>query len=126
MARAFFIAASISGFLSIVLGAFAAHGLAELVSHERQEVFATGAEYQMTQTLALFIVVFLLKKFPQSKLLISAAWSFIFGLFLFSGSLYLLVLLDMPALGMITPIGGMAFLTGWLCLIIFGCRTDFK
>ena len=116
MARTFMLVAAISGFLSVALGAFAGHSLAESVDSRMLEVFKTATLYQTTQSLALLAVGILLANNPLSRALIISGWTFIIGITLFSGSLYLLVILNMPALGIITPIGGVSLLTGWLCL----------
>jgi uncharacterized membrane protein YgdD (TMEM256/DUF423 family) len=118
MAHRFLVFAALNGFLSVALGAFAAHGLENRVSENFLDVFNTAAEYQMTHALALVLVSILMLQVSSRSLLVSA-WAFSLGLILFPGSLYLLVLLDFPALGALTPVGGVAFLTGWACLIVF-------
>lgn len=110
---------ALNGFLSVAFGAFAAHGLKARVSVNYLEVFNTAAEYQMTHALVLLLVSILMNN-VASRLLTASAWAFSLGLVVFPGSLYLLVLLDLPALGAITPFGGIAFLVGWTCLVIFG------
>jgi uncharacterized membrane protein YgdD (TMEM256/DUF423 family) len=120
MPQRFLAFAAVNGFLSVALGAFAAHGLKEAGEGTNYlEVFNTAAEYQMTHALALLLVSMLMYKF-SSRYLSTSAWSFSLGLILFPGSLYLLVLLNLPVLGAITPIGGVAFLTGWVSLLLFG------
>jgi len=114
--RIFTLIAAVSGFLSVAIGAFAAHGLAEKVDEHMLEIFKTGALYQTTQSLALLAVAILVSKSPLSRALFISGWAFVFGIVVFSGSLYLLVLLNMPVLGAITPVGGVGLLVGWLCL----------
>ncbi len=118
MAHRFLVFAALNGFLSVAFGAFAAHGLENRVSENFLDVFNTAAEYQMTHSLVLLLVSILMLQVSSRTLAVSA-WAFSLGLIVFSGSLYLLVLLDVPALGVLTPVGGVAFLTGWACLIIF-------
>lgn len=113
--RFFLLAAAISGFLSVALGAFAAHGLRNILESGLLQTFQTGVEYQFMHTLALFGIALLPSQSRSSNI---AGWSFIVGLFLFSGSLYLLALTKFKAFGMITPVGGVCFLTGWFFLAV--------
>ena len=132
--RWIFIGAVFCG-LAVALGAFAAHGLdkvfVEKYAGETREIggqtlpraakylndFKTGAEYQMYHGLAL-IAVGLLAERRSSRAAIIAAWSFSGGIVLFSGSLYLLTLTGVTRWGMVTPLGGLAFLVGWSFLSI--------
>ena len=115
--RLFFVLACVLALTAVALGAFGAHGLESRVSGERLEVFETAARYQMYHALALFAVAWAHSRWPgrAAKL---AGWLFIAGIVLFSGSLYMLVLLDRPQLGAITPLGGVAFMAGWLSLAL--------
>ncbi len=108
---------SVFGMLAVALGAFGAHALREQVSPERLAVFQTGVQYQAIHALALLIVAVWMRVAGESRGLNAAGWCFSIGVFVFSGSLYALVVLDMPRLGMITPIGGLAFIAGWACLV---------
>jgi uncharacterized membrane protein YgdD (TMEM256/DUF423 family) len=127
---------SILAGLAVALGAFAAHGLNGLLtslypesdvrtlagltvpaSWKYLQDFKTAAEYQMTHALAL-LAVGLLAREHASRSLSVAGWSFIGGIVLFSGSLYLLVLSGVKVLGAITPIGGVLFLIGWASLTL--------
>lgn len=121
MVRLFVFCAAVFGFTGVALGAFAAHGLKARLSAEHLAVFQTGAQYQMLHALALLGVALLALHVP-SRLLLTAGSLFVIGILLFSGSLYLLTLLGMPRLGMITPLGGLAFLGGWLCLGLAALR----
>lgn len=121
MSRFFLCFAALNGFLSVLLGAFSAHSLKSKVSANYLDVFNTAAEYQMAHALVLLIVYILMLKTPSACLKVGA-WAFSMGLVVFSGSLYLLVLLDLPALGAVTPLGGIAFLVGWVSLLVFGFR----
>lgn len=121
MVRLFIFCAALFGFTGVALGAFAAHGLKARLSVEHLAVFQTGAQYQMLHALALLGVGLLALQAP-GRLLLAAGSLFILGILLFSGSLYLLTLLGIPRLGMITPLGGLALLGGWLCLALAALR----
>jgi uncharacterized membrane protein YgdD (TMEM256/DUF423 family) len=121
MVRLFVFCAAFFGFSGVALGAFAAHGLKARLSPEHLAVFQTGCQYQMLHALALLGVALLAPHAP-GRLLQTAGGLFSLGILLFSGSLYLLTLLGMPRLGMITPVGGVAFLGGWLCLGLAALR----
>jgi uncharacterized membrane protein YgdD (TMEM256/DUF423 family) len=128
---------AVFGGLSVGLGAFAAHGLDKVfvekysgmerdVAGERVPLarkflndFKTGAEYQMYHSLAL-IAVGLIAQRRASRFLCLAGGSFTLGIVLFSGSLYALTLTGVTKWGMVTPVGGVAFLVGWTSLAI-GC-----
>ena len=114
--------AALSGFISVLAGAFGAHGLEGKVSPKELAAFKTAAEYQMYHALALFAVSFLLGRFPSRSLTLSG-WFFIIGTLLFSGSLYVLGATGSRSLVLITPIGGTAFLIGWIVLFFAICRT---
>ena len=105
--------------LAVLSGAFAAHGLKTMLDAQQLALFETSARYQMYHALALLIVGILasLRQFSR-PLLKLAAFAFILGIFLFCGSLYLLALSGITWLGAITPLGGTAFLAGWLALMI--------
>lgn len=109
--------AAINGFLVVVFGAFGAHGLEGVISEARLETWQTAVLYHMFHVVALLMAGFLASLLPASKSIHRAAYAFQLGILLFSGSLYALALTDISALGFITPIGGLAFLTGWGLLI---------
>lgn len=115
--------AALSGFLAVGLGAFAAHGLKARLAPELLTTFQTGVHYQMYHALALIGVIVLIKLYGQQNWLQSAAFLFIIGTLLFSGSLYGLAL-GGPShwLGPITPMGGLCFLLGWLSLLVAALR----
>ncbi|QKE65430.1 DUF423 domain-containing protein [Aquipseudomonas campi] len=115
MLRIFLLLAAFAGFTGVALGAFAAHGLKARLSAEYLAVFQTGVHYQLVHALALFGVALLAAHLP-GRLLAAAGSLFALGILLFSGSLYALTLSGIGKLGMITPLGGLAFLGGWLCL----------
>jgi uncharacterized membrane protein YgdD (TMEM256/DUF423 family) len=115
MDRFFFAAGSLMALLAVALGAFAAHGLKARLTADMLATFEVGVRYHMYHALALFAVAWASLRWPESNAPI-AGWAFIFGILIFSGSLYLLSLTGMRWLGAITPIGGAAFLIGWLIL----------
>lgn len=115
MLRVFLLLAALAGFTGVALGAFAAHGLKGQLSAQYLAVFQTGVHYQLIHALALFGVALLAERLP-GRLLKAAGSLFVAGILLFSGSLYLLTLSGIGQLGMITPLGGLCFLAGWLCL----------
>ncbi|AVF57352.1 UNVERIFIED_ORG: uncharacterized membrane protein YgdD (TMEM256/DUF423 family) [Pseudomonas parafulva] len=115
MLRSFLMLAAFFGFTGVALGAFAAHGLKNRLSADYLAIFHTGVTYQLVHALALFGVALLAVHLP-GRLVGWAGYLFVLGIVLFSGSLYLLTLTGISKLGMITPIGGLCFLAGWVCL----------
>ncbi|MCI0996809.1 DUF423 domain-containing protein [Pseudomonas corrugata] len=115
MLRSFLMLAAFFGFTGVALGAFAAHGLKNRLSADYLAIFHTGVTYQLVHTLALLGVALLATHIP-GRIVTWAGISFVVGILLFSGSLYLLTLTGISKLGIITPFGGVAFLMGWLCL----------
>jgi uncharacterized membrane protein YgdD (TMEM256/DUF423 family) len=107
--------AGVAGFLGVALGAFGAHALKTRVSPDLLAVFETGVRYQMYHVFALLAAAWAWARWPSRKFAI-AGGLFIAGIVIFSGSLYLLALTGVRWLGAITPLGGLAFLAGWLCL----------
>ena len=113
MNKLFVILGAINGLLAVAFGAFAAHGLRSHLSERLYEVFQTGVQYHAMHALALLMIGILASAMPRSPWLITAGWSMLAGILLFSGSLYLLAVSGIPWLGMVTPFGGMALLIGW-------------
>ncbi|MAC86266.1 MAG: hypothetical protein CMC94_04895 [Flavobacteriales bacterium] len=108
--------AALFGFLSVLIGAFGAHGLEDvLIENQRLETYKTAVNYQFYHTLALLLVGVLMMSNP-SKYLIRSAKMFVYGILFFSGSLYLLSLTNYTFIGVVTPIGGLFFIFGWLAL----------
>jgi uncharacterized membrane protein YgdD (TMEM256/DUF423 family) len=118
MEKAFFLLGALLAALAVALGAFGAHALKARLPTERQETFETGVRYQMYHSLGLLLAAFAAGRWPGSNLPAIAGWLFLAGIFLFSGSLYTLVLGEKRWLGAITPFGGLAFIAGWLCLAV--------
>lgn len=105
--------AAILGAVGVALGAFGAHGLRNRVAPEMIEVWKTSVLYHLVHVLALLAVAALAARIGSPRLV---AGCFLGGIALFSGSLYLLVLTNVRVLGAITPLGGVAFLIGWVVL----------
>ena len=110
------ILSGISGGLSVVLGAFGAHGLKNKITPEMLAVFKTGVDYQFYHSIALALVGLSLiaQGVDESRFLIWAFVCFSIGIVFFSGSLYLLALTRKKIFGPITPLGGLFFILGWL------------
>lgn len=104
-----------NAFIAVAAGAFAAHGLKEILSAEYLNTFKTAADYQMMHAIGL-ILIGLLDKQNTSRYSVAAATFMFVGIILFSGSLYLLTLTGAKWLGIITPFGGVCFLISWLTL----------
>ena len=111
------VAAGIMGLLAVALGAFGAHALkSTLVTNNRLDVYELAVQYQFYHTLALLGIGLLMLN-RESRLLRAASVFMILGIFLFSGSLYILARTNNSTLGMITPVGGVCFIAGWACLV---------
>lgn len=117
MDRTFFIIGALAALLAVAAGAFGAHGLKERLSVEMLAIFETGARYQMYHALAMIASAIACERWPGGYSTASG-WLFLVGIILFSGSLYLLSVTGVRWLGAITPMGGLAFMAGWLSLAI--------
>ncbi len=113
------VAGAVNGFLAVAAGAFAAHGLESIVAPRALEIFQTGAHYHLTHALAIVATSLVTRPETAAKL---AAWLFTIGIVLFSGSLYLMVLTGSNALALITPLGGLSLLAGWVALAMSGLK----
>jgi uncharacterized membrane protein YgdD (TMEM256/DUF423 family) len=117
-------AAAANGLMAIAMGAFAAHGLRSVLDADALGWLETGSRYQMWHALVLLAVALLLGRAQPGRdhrlLLAAIAWTFLVGIGLFAGSLYLLALTRVPAFAWITPFGGVALMAGWLGLALFG------
>lgn len=125
MPKIFLLLAAISGALSVMLGAFAAHGLKSRLSPELLSAFKTAVDYQFYHTLALLLLALLLKQAANSMPLLISSWLMLAGILLFSGSLYLLALGGPKWLGPITPLGGLCFIGAWVSLAWFAASNKF-
>ena len=126
MHKGFIIVAALSGALSVALGAFGAHALKRIMPAESILTFETGVRYQFYHTFALLIVAILYEK-VHNKWIVWAGNSFIIGMVLFCGSLYLLTVfhdtnsVGLRKVGIVTPFGGLFLIAGWL-LLFWGAK----
>jgi uncharacterized membrane protein YgdD (TMEM256/DUF423 family) len=123
MTKIFLALGSIFGALSVAFGAFASHALQNKLTPKALAIWETGTRYQMYHALALILVALLWQRLETNTSSIAlalnvAGLAFITGITLFSGSLYLLSFSNIKWLGLITPLGGVAFLIGWSCLVV--------
>lgn len=124
--RFYLLVSALSGAVSVALGAFGAHGLKKIVSPEMLVVYQTGVQYQFIHSLALLALAILLLVPAAESVKGLVKWSahlMMLGIVLFSGSLYTMTFMSacggFPAwLGPITPIGGLAFIMGWILLMV--------
>jgi uncharacterized membrane protein YgdD (TMEM256/DUF423 family) len=113
--------AAINGALAVAAGAFGARGLQARIDAQALQVFETGARYQMYHALAIGLAAFAMRD-AAAGTATAAAGFFLAGILLFSGSLYLLALTGVKALGIVTPFGGVCFLIGWGLLAFAALR----
>jgi uncharacterized membrane protein YgdD (TMEM256/DUF423 family) len=130
MSKLFLTSGSLLAALAVVLGAFGAHALKEKLTPESLQIFETGVRYQMYHSFAL-IFVFLLSSKINSPALNYSGYFFIAGIVLFSGSVYLLACRELlgiegwkNVLGPITPLGGLCFIIGWVCMIVASVKSN--
>lgn len=121
MHKAFLLTGSLLAAVTVALGAFGAHALKTMVSPEQVSIFDTGVKYQFYHVFALLLVAVIYERFPSARL-DWAGYCFIIGMVLFSGSLYVMTALRAAdkvgtrGLGILTPIGGLFLIAGWLLL----------
>ncbi|MDA3921006.1 MAG: DUF423 domain-containing protein [Salinisphaera sp.] len=118
MVRLTLIAAAAYGGLAVCLGAFGAHALSSRLSLEMQAVWHTAEQYQFYHALALLALGLLMRSGLTGTAMTTAAWCFIAGTMIFSGSLYVLAGSGIRILGAVTPIGGVLLIVGWIALLI--------
>lgn len=115
MERLFFALGSFSAALGVIAGAFGAHGLRNKLTPDLMDTFQTGVKYHLIHALGLLAVAWAIQRWGGG-VPVTAGWLFVAGTVLFSGSLYALSLTGLRALGAITPVGGVAFIAGWVLL----------
>lgn len=108
---------AVMGGLGVAIGAFGAHGLRGRLTPDMLAVFETGVRYHMYHALAILIAGALMSRL-EGRAVVLAGWSFTAGIVIFSGSLYALALSGVTMLGAVTPIGGVAFIAGWIALAV--------
>jgi uncharacterized membrane protein YgdD (TMEM256/DUF423 family) len=124
MQKIFLILGTVLAGLAVALGAFGAHGLKKLVPIETVSTYQTGVQYQMWHAFALIMVALLIERWTNSQLLHYAGWMFAGGILLFSGSLYFLASMKamnkvgISGIGLITPLGGLLFIAGWIFVLL--------
>lgn len=126
MDRAFLVLGATFAFLAVAFGAFGSHALRSRLTPERLATFETGVRYQLWHAFGLFVVVFLRTIGPDEFGESLAGVLFVVGIALFSGSLYALALTGERRWGMVTPLGGLAFLGGWASLAVCAISAPFR
>ena len=116
-ARVFLVLGAINSMLAIILGAFGSHILEMTLTDKMLSTFQLGVNYQLYHSLALILTGLTLQKIRDSLIFISG-WLFFIGIFMFSGSLYLISLTGITAVGVITPIGGILWILAWALFAI--------
>lgn len=117
--RNFAFAGALFSGLGVMFGAFGAHVLKQSLSADNLQVFITGTNYQILHGLALLLLSALEGKLNCSHRATVTGWLFLFGIVFFSGSLYVLSLTGIKAMGMVAPVGGICLIAGWLMLAIY-------
>lgn len=115
---------AINGLLTVILGAFAAHVLDGVLTAQRIETFDTAVQYHLFHTLALFGLVCVDDTVLATRWIKYAAGFFLLGIIVFCGSLYLFAATSISILAMITPLGGLAFMIGWIMLLLSAIRAN--
>src|SRR5690554_2282737 len=111
--------AAVLGAMAVAIGAFGAHGLQPiLIAYDRVQTFETGVQYHFYHTFAILCTGIIIALWRDHTLLRYSAFSFMGGIVIFSGSLYILSLTNVTWLGAITPLGGLAFILGWVLLFV--------
>ncbi len=122
MSAPFFAIGSALALLSVAAGAFGGHMLKQRLTADLFDIFEVGARYHMYHALALLATAWACSQWPGA-LTTAAGWLFVAGIALFSGSLYVLSLSGVRWLGAVTPLGGLCFMAGWLCLGLAAWRS---
>jgi uncharacterized membrane protein YgdD (TMEM256/DUF423 family) len=117
MPKTFLILGALNTLLCIALGAFGAHGLKRVLSPEMLAIYHTGVQYHFYHAFGIIIIGLLLLHFPKSRFIPLSGWLMMIGIVLFSFSLYILSLTGIRGLGIVTPFGGVSFLSAWGLLV---------
>ena len=118
MQRKIAVIACVLAMIGVGLGAFGSHMLGDKIGADALETFQTGIQYHFIHALAMLIVAVAMGVWGESRRLAWAAWLFLAGIVMFSGSLYLLSTTGLRIFGPITPLGGAAFIAGWIVLAL--------
>ena len=125
MTKAFLLIGSVTGALSVMIGAFGAHALKDLLTQtNRLDTFETAVKYQFYHALALILLGLLMVK-ETNKFYTYSGYGFIAGIIIFSGSLYILSLTGTTKWGAVTPFGGLALIIGWIMMAIGIAKSSF-
>ncbi len=122
MFRTFLLLSTFSALVAVMVGAFGAHGLRQSLTAEAMTIYQTAVSYHFWHALGIGLIALVTVHHPGSRLLCWAGWLMFIGIVLFSGSLYLLAISGIRTLGMITPFGGLAFITAWLLAALFAFK----
>jgi len=125
MDRRFFMLGALLAMVGVAAGAFGAHALKGRLAPDMLAVFETGVRYQLVHSLALLATAWACHRWP-GRIARAAGWLFVAGIVLFSGSLYALALSGARGLGIVTPIGGVAFILGWAFLAWSAARDSVR
>lgn len=120
--KTFLLFGALACLLAVVLGAFGAHALRARLSPEMLAIYQTGVQYHFWHALGLLAIALSLAHLPESAVLKAAGWAMLFGIAVFSGSLYLLATTGLKWIGAITPIGGVAFIVAWAFVALAALR----
>ena len=123
-ARSIITAGAVLLVFAVVFGAFGAHIVQDRLTPDRFEVYKTGVEYHFYHALGLLLLGVIMMKMPGNRWLVWSGYSLMAGILIFSGSLYVLTLTDTGWLGAVTPLGGVAFILGWIFLAVGVLKAD--
>ncbi|ASA20107.1 DUF423 domain-containing protein [Paenibacillus donghaensis] len=118
MQRTFMAWGALLAMLAVAIGAFGAHLLEPVISADYMEVYKTGVQYHMMHALGLILIALVAGQWGERPRLRWAGRLLTAGILLFSGSLYVLSISGIKVLGAITPLGGICFIAGWICLAL--------
>ncbi|WP_018756130.1 DUF423 domain-containing protein [Paenibacillus terrigena] len=124
MLRKYVVIGSLNLLVAVALGAFGAHGLKSILTESQLNTYETGVHYHMIHALGILVIALLSGHLKMSRQLLWSGRLLFTGIILFSGSLYLLSVTGIKVLGIITPLGGVAFLLGWLLLAVAALRNS--
>jgi len=122
-AKLFLVIGAIAMLAAVALGAFGAHALKSQLAPDLLAVYRTGVEYHFYHALGLLAVGLAAQRLPESKWLSASGWLMLAGIVIFSGSLCLMAVTGVRALGVVTPIGGVAFMVAWMLFAVAVLKT---
>lgn len=111
---------AVAALIAVAIGAFGAHMLEERITAHELDIYRTGVQYHMFHALGILLIAALGDRLPSRKAALWAVRLLLIGIVLFSGSLYVLAVSGITILGAITPLGGVSFIAGWICLVFAG------